>query len=125
LALIFINNEAPRPICIGGKERLQLVSGINQVDQELWEQAKKIAVVQTYLSDGTLKEPRATRTEEANLKGVAASEAMRLIKETFDPRTLARWAEGEKRAPIAKAIEAQLAAVEKATKPRDEEKGKE
>lgn len=121
MSQVFVQNEAARPIVIGLKpDPIRLVSGVNQVDEEAWEAAKKIAVVQTYLNEGTLREPSKAKTEGDTLKGVSSHESLTLIKETFDPRILARWEEGEKRPPVLKAIEEQRQAIEKATRPKDD-----
>lgn len=84
-------------------KNVRLILGANDIPDADWEEAKKLAVVQHLMSEGTFVEQ-----DNRSLNKRPEKLAVALIKKTFDPDLLAKWHEDDARPEIRKAISAQL-----------------
>ncbi len=112
--MVFVKNTRPRlhSIPVAGFKTLQLVPGINQLDERAWSVALEHESVKRALDAGDLEvESKRGADTDNPLKGLAPSKAVRLVGETFDERLLRSWRVVELRGPVLSAIDAQLGAM--------------
>ena len=100
-------------------DHLALKPGVNEVDQELWDEVKGTKVAQHLVKSGKL-EVMGGGKAKASLAELTAEEALELVSQTLDRDLLNGFAEEEKRKPVLKAIKDQLEKV-KVGKKKDEE----
>ncbi len=91
----------------------KLLPGVNIVDAELWEAAKKQKMTELHIKEGHLVE-----LGSKELQAQPEKTAVKLVKETVDTAALETWASKDKRSSVKKAIKEQLEKVGP-TKPKD------
>lgn len=116
---MLIKNAAPRIVGFGGLFRL--LPGVNEVDAASWEKVKDSTFSKWYLEQGLVEiihEPKSngkiselsgdgSKNDSSAIKKLAAKKALEIIKETYDPALLNKWAQTETRKQVLKAIEDQ------------------
>lgn len=112
---IVINNQARlERIGIGympdahDVEILQLKPGVNVVDCDEWERAKALETIRDRLDADLLEEGDEVEDEKSALGEMDERAARKLVGKTYSVPTLAAWQSIEERAPIRKAIKAQI-----------------
>lgn len=113
---MIVENTAARVICVADLKLKTttkpddlpdaLLPGVNEVDPVEWAKAELIPVVQHLIKDGTLVPKR--EQSAADLSGMKATEATKLVENTFDKALLEKWFDGETRKGVLEAIEAQI-----------------
>lgn len=111
--MIILNNE-PRLIQIASFCTLK--PGANEVAAEKWAECKKLRLVQHYIEKGKKNEGGLVEKEVETLKDLKPVEAIRTVKETYDPALLTKWKQDESRARVVEAIDAQIASMTEASK---------
>lgn len=86
-----------------------LKPGTNAFDKALWEQLVATKIIKRGLEAETITVHGAAGADISKMK---VTKAVEVIKLTFDPALLARWAEDDKRGAVQKAIKAQLEALD-------------
>lgn len=92
-----------------------LKPGINQVDSELWESMKSIAVIKSQIENGRLKvilDGDDANDVNETLNQLHYTQANKIIKSTFDIELLKKWQATETRAAVLKTIESQMKQIE-------------
>lgn len=106
---MIVENIAARVISLGltkGKD-VDLMPGVNDIPDDAWREAETHPAVKGMIADGTLR----VQPGRVDLARMKPEEAAALVAKTFDRKTLEGWASQEKRAPVSRAIEDQLAAI--------------
>ena len=93
---------------------ITLKPGVNEVDSEAFNQAKKIQLVQFYLKEKQLEQVSSADAggdegdEGSDLSQYSATDAIALVKETTDVGLLNKWKAAESRKTVNDAIDSQL-----------------
>lgn len=94
-----------------GDKAVTLRPGTNDVKPADWEALRTTKLVAGLIDSGEIIEPAqaspAAAPQVTSLEAFNEKEAVKLVKTTLDPMLLELWAQGEKRAKVLKAIEAQ------------------
>lgn len=103
-------------------ERVLIYPGSNEIPTDKWNAIKKDKMIAANLENGTFKEnrvnpPSVKKTEEkkedsfSDFRDLSESEAIKVIKTTFDIKTLEKWKDSDKRKKVISACESQIKAI--------------
>ena len=106
---------------------LQLLPGINEVDDKMWTECEKHPNVKLNIDEGNLvvhDKPTGDRKQKTEgLMQYDVREAKRIVKNTFDKDLLGKWAKMDNRQVIQTEIETQIKKVDESVRVKtDEEK---
>lgn len=120
--MLIVHNHQPRLIDIPGPLRaspgstggvvsdftVKLKPGANAPEPEQWAAVAEYGVIKTLIKEKKLE---VVSTRAQAFEQMPIDEAIPLVRETLDRDLLKRWAEGESRAKVRSAIEAQIKKV--------------
>lgn len=84
---------------------IRLLPGLNEVNAQAWEEAKKLKVVAWHVKKGNFQE---VVTKAAGLRGMSSDDAIDLIGKTLDRELLRKWKSEETREAVITALELQI-----------------
>jgi len=87
----------------------KLLPGVNQVDQDQFDQAMRLPAFKGLVDSGVIEV--LSREADGDLSKLGGKQAIALVGKTVDRDLLGLWAASEKRGDVIKAISKQLEAV--------------
>lgn len=91
---------------------VKMVPGINEIDDAEWEKVKNLRTVKSRLENGTYVIRSASGESITKL---AAADAVRQVKRTFDSKLLDKWIAEDQRKAVRDAIAEQYTKITPAT----------
>lgn len=88
-----------------GTHKLRLKPGVNEIERDAWEQAKKLPVIQAMIKSHDLEE---LSLKQPGLKGYTVDGAIEVVEGTFDRELLRKWKGDETRDAVISSIETQI-----------------
>jgi hypothetical protein len=109
---MLVKHNADRLHHVG--ESLTFLPGINNVDAVEWEKALQLPAFKALVDDGTFEvlEAKGQPVMSEDISKMTQKSAIDVVKATVTAELLHTWAKGEKRPDVAKAIAAQLKAID-------------
>lgn len=103
-----------------GCGEMQLIPGINKVDEKVWAEAQKFPKTKWLMENEHLEvvEGEGGKKLEASadesLASLSEKKAVKLVEETFEMRLLEQWKKTEKRNKVLDALDARMDEINKA-----------
>lgn len=97
---------------VAGHGAVRLMPGANTVNYDDWQAVKALPIIKHYLEKEVIVEGDTIDGEVKVLGDLKPAAAIKLVNDTLDKKRLEGWLESEDRAPVRKALESRIAAID-------------